>query len=110
MPPAEGAAPDAPLHLAGDFNACSRLYGACRRAAAALGWRRLITYTLVSEDGASLRATGWKQVAETKPGEWSRKGRPRKAKAIEKEPKIRWEHWIANDIVTPPLPVLVDAA
>ena len=47
-------------------NACSALYGACWRAAKALGWRRLITYTLASESGASLRAAGWNVVAERK--------------------------------------------
>ena len=31
------------------------------RAAAALGWRRLVTYTLPSESGASLKAAGWKR-------------------------------------------------
>jgi hypothetical protein len=42
----------------GERNACSMLYGACVRAAKALGYRRIITYTLASESGASLRATG----------------------------------------------------
>jgi hypothetical protein len=40
-------------------NANSMLYGACARAAAALGWGQLITYTLPSESGASLKAAGW---------------------------------------------------
>jgi hypothetical protein len=35
------------------------LYGAIARAARALGYRRLITYTLASESGTSLRAVGW---------------------------------------------------
>jgi hypothetical protein len=43
----------------GTKNANSMLYGACARAAKALGYRRLITYTLPSESGASLKATGW---------------------------------------------------
>ena len=43
----------------GTYNACSILYGACRRAAAALGYRRVFTYTLASESGASLRAAGF---------------------------------------------------
>src|SRR5215472_974493 len=37
-------------------NANSMLYGACARAAFALGYRRLITYTQEGESGASLRA------------------------------------------------------
>jgi len=40
-------------------NANSRLYGACARAAKALGYKRLVTYTLTTETGASLKATGF---------------------------------------------------
>ena len=45
-------------------NANSMLYGAAARAAFALGYRRLITYTEHTESGASLRAAGWRIVAE----------------------------------------------
>lgn len=48
-------------------NANSMLYGACRSAAKALGYRRLITYTQADESGASLRAAGFVQVKELKP-------------------------------------------
>jgi hypothetical protein len=44
----------------GARNACSMLYGACRRAARALGYRRVLTYTLPHEGGASLRAAGFR--------------------------------------------------
>lgn len=40
------------LATTGEGNACSFLYGASWRAARALGYRRLITYTLASEGGA----------------------------------------------------------
>ncbi len=43
----------------GHRNANSMLYGACSRAAKALGYRRLLTYTLPDESGASLKASGW---------------------------------------------------
>jgi hypothetical protein len=43
----------------GTRNACSFLYGRCRRAAAALGYRRVITYTRQDESGASPRAAGF---------------------------------------------------
>lgn len=39
--------------LDGQANACSLLYGACWRAARAIGFRRLVTYTLSSEGGAA---------------------------------------------------------
>jgi hypothetical protein len=40
-------------------NACSMLYGSCWRAWRAMGGRRLVTYTLATESGASLRAAGF---------------------------------------------------
>lgn len=43
----------------GTKNACSMLYGACVRAAKALGYKLVITYTLESEDGASLKASNF---------------------------------------------------
>ena len=43
----------------GAKNACSMLYGAAARAARAIGYKRIYTYTLESEGGASLRGAGW---------------------------------------------------
>lgn len=43
----------------GTRNACSKLYGAARRAARAMGHEPVITYTLPGEGGASLRAAGF---------------------------------------------------
>ena len=71
-------------------NACSALYAAAWRAARALGYRQLITYTLQSEPGTSLRAAGWRVVAQTKGGSWSAPSRPRTDKHP-LEPKLRWE-------------------
>ena len=74
----------------GTRNACSFLYGACWRAARALGYRRLITYTLEAEGGASLRGAGFALVGQTDGGSWSRHDRPR----VDKHPlqsKFRWE-------------------
>jgi hypothetical protein len=48
----------------GTPNANSALYGAAWRAAKALGYRRLITYTRAGESGASLSGAGWRIVAE----------------------------------------------
>jgi hypothetical protein len=74
----------------GTRNACSKLYGAAWRAARALGFRRLITYTLPEEGGASLRGAGWRCVGEAGGGSWSRRDRPR----VDLHPlqqKLRWE-------------------
>jgi hypothetical protein len=45
-------------------NANSKLYAAGWRAAQALGYRRLVTYTQAGESGASLRGAGWVVVRE----------------------------------------------
>lgn len=44
----------------GTPNACSMLYGTARKAARAMGRRPVITYTLATESGASLRAAGFR--------------------------------------------------
>ena len=43
----------------GTRNACSMLYGACIRVAKAMGYKKVITYTLESENGASLKASNF---------------------------------------------------
>ena len=65
----------------GTKNACSKLYGACRRAAKALGYHRLITYTLADENGKSLLASGFSYCYTNKGGSWNQPGRPRSDKA-----------------------------
>ena len=65
----------------GTENACSKLYGACRRAAKALGYHRLITYILESESGKSLAASGFSYCYTNKGGTWNQPGRPRTDKA-----------------------------
>jgi len=76
----------------GARNASSMLYGACQRATFALGYRRLITYTLKSESGASLRASGWVVVGErlTRRG-WDTVSRPRDNSRYESVPRQLWE-------------------
>lgn len=54
-------------------NGCSMLYAAITRAARALGYRRLVTYTLEQELGASLRASGWRQVSQVGGKSWTRR-------------------------------------
>lgn len=48
----------------GARNANSMLYGAIRRAAFAMGYRRVITYSQGQESGASLRGAGFVKVRE----------------------------------------------
>lgn len=58
-------------------NGCSMLYRAAWRACKALGYRRLITYTLASEHGSSLRGAGFTLLGLRGGGSWSRQDRPR---------------------------------
>lgn len=74
----------------GTDNACSFLYGAARKAAFALGYTRIITYTLPEEGGASLRGAGFKLLGIRGGGSWTTPSRPR----VDKHPlqeKLLWE-------------------
>ncbi len=82
--------PCSPQRLA--WNACSILYGWSCREAFRRGCNRVITYTLLSENGTSLVAAGFVAVAQTKGGSWCRRNRPRTDRSST-EPKIRWERW-----------------
>ena len=76
----------------GTRNANSKLYGAARRATFALGYKRLITYTLPSEGGASLKAAGYKCLGKAGGGNWNKKGRPRVDTPKELQgQKLLWE-------------------
>tara|TARA_B100000519_G_C14165374_1_gene401310 strand:- start:377 stop:820 length:444 start_codon:yes stop_codon:yes gene_type:complete len=77
----------------GTRNACSMLYASAWKAAKALGYKRLITYTLKSEGGSSLRGAGWRCLGEatTRHGQgWNVASRPR----VDTHPlqkKLKWE-------------------
>jgi hypothetical protein len=73
-------------------NANSLLYGAAWRAAKALGYTRLITYTQEGETGASLRAAGWVVIAQRRPRPgWNCASRPRQAQGTENVARTLWE-------------------
>jgi hypothetical protein len=74
----------------GSRNVCSLLYGAARKAAFAMGYERIGTYTLPEEGGASLRAAGFVCVRQTQGGSWSTPSRLREDKAP-LDPKWLWE-------------------
>jgi len=46
---------------------CSKLYSRCWQIWRAMGGRKLITYTLKTESGASLKGAGWSVLGEAKP-------------------------------------------
>lgn len=72
----------------GTFNACSMLYGACCRVAKEMGYKKVITYILESEDGASLKASNF--VCEGKAGGTHWTGKRNKGQDIPAEKKKRW--------------------
>lgn len=72
----------------GTKNACSKLYGACCRIAKEMGYKRIITYTLQSENGASLKASNFVCEGEAGGTHWT--GTRNKSQDIPCELKIRW--------------------
>jgi hypothetical protein len=71
---------------------CSFLYSRCWRVWSSMGGLKLVTYTLESEGGASLRGAGWRVVAQCKPRTgWSSSGREREWQPIYGQQKFRWE-------------------
>lgn len=73
----------------GTHNACTLLYGAACRAAKALGYRRIITYTLESEPGTSLKASNWQCEGRAGGTHWT--GHRYEQTEIELgEMKVRW--------------------
>ena len=58
-------------------NACSALYGAIARIARAMGYASIVTYTLPSEGGSSLRGAGWDVEGESGGGAWVHSGSAR---------------------------------
>jgi hypothetical protein len=77
----------------GTRNAPSKLYSAAQRATFALGYRRLITYTLLTEPGTSLKCAGWRDLGTAGGGDWSRPNRPRVGTAPQGQKRL----WEADD-------------
>lgn len=81
----------------GTRNTCSLLYGTAARAAQALGYFAIITYTLSIEDGASLRATGWWGEENATSGKsWNTPSRPRVDNPKTLGPKWRWVRFLSE--------------
>ena len=74
----------------GAENACSMLYGACIRAAKALGYEEVITYTLESENGASLKASNFTCEGLAGGEIWT--GERSRDNGVPRERKIRWSY------------------
>ena len=70
-------------------NGCSMLYGRMRRIAKEMGYKHIVTYILSSENGTSLKASGWEKERETEGGSWSRQLRLR----VDGHPLGEKERW-----------------
>lgn len=90
----------------GTPNACSALYGAVARAAKALGYQRVFTYTRSDEPGTSLRAAGWLlDDGAIRARTWNMPGRPR----LDKTEIIGRQRWLwasGLNAVEPKFPLL----
>lgn len=72
----------------GTKNACSMLYGACCKIAKAMGYKKVITYTLQSENGASVKASNFICDGEAGGTHWT--GKRDRGQQIPNEMKVRW--------------------
>lgn len=83
-------------------NACSLLYTEAAREAERRGYRRAITYTLITEPGTSLVAAGWEcEPATTREGQiWSVPSRERRR--TEKEEQCSSLKWRWTRYLRPP--------
>lgn len=77
----------------GTRNACSKLYGACLRIAKNMGYKRVLTYTLASENGASLKASNFAFEGEAGGMAWTGE-RKRNYYISPEEMKSRWAYYI----------------
>lgn len=80
------------LCTTGEYNACSKLYGACVRVAKAMGYSRVITYTLQSECGASLYASNFRNDGTAGGTMWT--GSRKRDNGVPQELKQRWVYEI----------------
>jgi len=79
----------------GHRNACSFLYSRCARAADAMGFDSIQTFTLPEESGVSLRAAGWiDEGIQPTHGEGREGSRPGRRRDQPEGPKRRWRMWL----------------
>jgi hypothetical protein len=88
----------------GAKNAPSLLYSAAWRIGRDMGYSRMITYTLETESGISLRASGWMVTNRTEAGAGNWANRPNRGKgAVAQFAKLRWEPRGSCKTSRPPL-------
>lgn len=80
------------LCTTGYKNACSRLYGACTRIAKEMGYKKVITYILESENGSSLKASNF--ICEGIAGGKIWTGERKRDNGVPRELKKRWVKYL----------------
>lgn len=89
----------------GTKRACSWLYAASAQCATTMGFHAVITYTLATESGASLRAVGWwPHDLEERDGDWDFDGRSGQTALFDMTKpaqklgrKVRWLYLTGNE-------------
>ena len=71
-------------------NGCSKLYAHAWQAWRGMGGKKLLTYTLPEEGGASLRGAGWRFEEEVSGQTWAKGSRARLPGQHPEGPKFRW--------------------
>jgi hypothetical protein len=74
----------------GTRNACSILYAAAANAGKAMGYKRIQTYTLPVEGGASLKASGWTCEGAAGGGQWKHTDGKSRRTDQPTDVKMRW--------------------
>lgn len=72
-------------------NGCSKLYGACCRIAREMGYDKIITYILESENGASLKASNFRCCGSAGGVKWTGQRYQNRIQNIPHEMKQRYE-------------------
>lgn len=75
----------------GHKNACSFLYGASARIAKEMGFKRIQTFILDEETGASLKAAGWVFDGVSRGGDWNVPSRGGRRQDQPMQAKQRWK-------------------
>jgi len=80
----------------GTKNVCSLLYAACARAAEAIGYDLIQTFTLATEPGTSLVAAGWVRVGTSPGRDWNVPSRGGRRTDQAMGARVRWERRFAK--------------
>lgn len=93
------------------WNAASLLYGEAAREAKRRGYEWIQTFTLAEEEtGASLKASGWEEVARTSGGSWKREGRTSEARpGVTEGAKVKWRRKLKKKPTGTPAPEELEA-